>query len=100
MSEPTYSAPSAGHVLDQLIAGRISTEDAAAAFSDMDWPPPAPRARTLADVESDPDPRAAQPGDFAMVSQAYTDGKITLGQYEALANAVAGSAAPATQDAP
>lgn len=78
-------------VLNKLKAGQITTDDAAGMFSDMDWPTTPPRGRTLAEIEGDPDPKAAEPGDFGEVESAYIDGEITLPQYEQFATATMGT---------
>jgi hypothetical protein len=83
-------------ILGKLSTGQITEDDATSAFSDMDWPTTPPPARTLADIETDPDPRAAEPGDFGEVESAYINGKITLPQYERFASAASGGAVDAS----
>jgi hypothetical protein len=80
-----------GDTLDKLADGRITTDEAAAAMSEVTWPDRPPVGRTLEDIESDPDPKAMEPGDFGEVESAYMEGKITLEQYEALATAAMGT---------
>lgn len=79
-------------VLNQLKTGQMTTDDAASAFSDMDWPTGPPPARSLADIETDPDPKAAEPGDFGEIESAYINNEITLLQYEQFASAASGGA--------
>lgn len=79
-------------VLNKLTTGQMSEDDATSAFSDMDWPTGPPPARSLADIEGDPDPRAAEPGDFGEIESAYVNGEITLPQYERFASAASGGA--------
>jgi hypothetical protein len=78
-------------VLARLKGGAMTTDQAAAAFTDMDWPSAPPPARTLTQIEADPDGAGDKPGDFAAVEQAYVDGGITLAQYEQLAAATMGT---------
>jgi hypothetical protein len=78
-------------VLSQLKAGTITTDQAAGAFTDMDWPTAPPTPRTLTEIEADPDGAGDRPGDFAEVEQAYVEGDITLEQYEKLAAATMGT---------
>lgn len=79
-------------VLNNLKSGKITADDAASAFSDMDWPTGPPPARSLADIETDPDPRAAEVGDFGEVESAYVNGEIDLPTYERFATAAMGGA--------
>ena len=78
-------------VLAKLTGGEMTTEQAASAMNEVTWPDRPPAGRTLEEIEGDPDPKAMQPGDFGEVEQAYVDGRITLQQYEALANAAMGT---------
>jgi hypothetical protein len=80
-----------GDTLDKLADGRITTDEAVTAMSEVTWPDRPPAGRTLEDIESDPDPKAMEPGDFGEVESAYVEGKITLEQYEALATAAMGT---------
>lgn len=83
-------------VLNKLRSGQISTDDAASAFSDMDWPTGPPPARSLAEIEGDPDPRAAEVGDFGEIESAYINNEIDLPTYERFASAAMGGAEDAS----
>lgn len=78
-------------VLAKLTSGQMTTEQAANAMNEVTWPDRPPAGRTLEQIETDPDPQAMQLGDFGEIEQAYVDGRITLGQYEALATAAMGT---------
>lgn len=80
-----------GEMLDKLSGGQMTTDEAAAAMNEVTWPGQSPTGRTLEDIESDPDPKVMEPGDFGEIESAYVEGKITLEQYEALATAAMGT---------
>lgn len=67
-------------VLDRLISGQITTEQAAVDFSAMSWPTPQKRLATLAQIETDPDPEPSS-GGFPEIEQSFVNGDITLDQY-------------------
>ncbi len=78
------------HVLEQLIAGRISTADAAAQVRQIKFPV-AEAKTTWQRLQDDAggDVQVPERGSFFPVSQAYMSGKIDQAQYEALAKAAA-----------
>jgi hypothetical protein len=78
-------------VLEKLSSGEMSTDEAVKAMSEVTLPDRPPTGRSLEDIESNPDPKAMEPGDFGEVESAYVEGKITLKQYEALATAAMGT---------
>lgn len=78
------------HVLEQLIEGRISTEDAAALVRKIKFPVRAPKT-TWQRMQNDAggDLEVPERGSFFPVSQAYMSGRIDAAQYRALAEAAA-----------
>ena len=77
-------------VLDQLIEGEITTEEAADEFAFIDWPDPV-RKTTVEEIERDPDPAVPDDGGFFAVTEAYSVGQLDDAQYAALAEAYAES---------
>lgn len=77
-----------GAILDWLEKGRITTADAAARIRAMGpvRGPDRGGGKVMAD-DANGDLPAHDPASFAVVSDAYTSGRITLTQYEALAEA-------------
>lgn len=75
-------------LLDQLDNGEITAEDVAGEFAFVEWPE-VNRAETLEEIETDPDPVPDEPGGFALVSQAYADGRIDDAVYATLAQGYA-----------
>lgn len=78
-------------VLAKLTSGAMTTDQATSAMNEVTWPDRPPTGRTLEQIETDPDPKVMQPGDFGEIEQAYVDGQITLEQYEALSTAAMGT---------
>lgn len=77
-----------GAILDWLEKGHITTADAAARIKTMGLGKGAERGggQVVAD-DANGDLPAHDPGSFAAVSDAYTSGRISLAQYEQLAEA-------------
>lgn len=75
-------------LLTQLENGEITADDMAKEFAFVEWPE-VNRAETLDDIEADPDPAPDPPGSFALVSQAYADGRIDDAAYATLAQGYA-----------
>lgn len=75
-------------LLDQLANGETTPEDVAKEFAFVEWPE-TDRAETLSEIEADPDPQPDEPGGFALVSQAYADGRIDDATYATLAQGYA-----------
>lgn len=85
-------------LLANLEGGRISLTDAAAQIRSMKFPTPPPKtiAQRIEDASDNDVPPLPEPGSFREVSAAYVHGRITLRQYEVLADA----AADAMKEAP
>jgi hypothetical protein len=75
-------------LLDQLENGETTLDDVVAEFAFVEWPE-FDRKTTLDEIEADPDPTPDPPGGFALVAQAFADGRIDQDQYGTLATAFA-----------
>jgi len=77
-------------LISQLERGQISTADAAAQVRTLRFPKPASKtAYQTMEADAAGDPAIPVKGSFFVVSQAFTAGRITREQYEALAKAAA-----------
>lgn len=74
-------------ILDQLENGAINIDDAVERFNYVKWPELRPKHGSIEDLEFDRDEEFEPNGGFGLVSQAFTDGRITSEQYAALAKA-------------
>lgn len=80
----------AAELLDQLLNGETTADEIATKeFPFVEWPEPRERAKTLDEVEANPDPEPFEPGGFEIFAQAYTDGKIAEPDYTVLAQGYA-----------
>lgn len=76
------------YVLEQLEEGRMSTADAARLVRSMKFPAqPGKTAHQAVEADALGDPEVPEEGSFFPVSHAYTMGRITRVQYDALAQA-------------
>lgn len=88
------------HLLKQLEEGHLSTEDAARQLRVMTFPVKAARTNHQRWEDEIGDPEVPEPGSFFAISQAYTEGRISRRQYEALAEAAAASIKARGRQAP
>lgn len=85
----TKTESTVGGLLRQLLAKEITTEQMAEQLVSVKLPKLPAATETLAAIEASKDSDSEPEGGFSLISQAFTDGRITLAQYKVLATASA-----------